>query len=55
MRTDEWEAGEARAMAAAAKGAPAAVTAEIIETTPLTDEQRERITELLVGGDADEG
>jgi hypothetical protein len=50
MRTDEWEAGEARARAAAAKGALEAVIAETIETT---DEQRERITELI-GGDADD-
>jgi hypothetical protein len=51
---DDARGQRAMAMAAAAKGAPAAVIAETIETTPLTDEVRERLTELI-GGDADEG
>jgi hypothetical protein len=37
------------------EGALAAVITEIIETVPLSDEARQRITELMRGGDADEG
>jgi hypothetical protein len=53
---------EAAAMAAAAiqrtravADALATTLTTIIETVPLSDEQRERITELMRGGDANEG
>lgn len=45
----------AKVRATEVQSALAAAIAEIIETVPLIDERRARLTELLGGGDANEG